>query len=701
LLSNLEKLLYLRGVASEYLNYSGERTVIAHELRLKFLQAAGYDVEDDQAVQQAIYQLDAAPWKSWLNPFHVLCQGESEHLDIRVHPDEKHIPLTWQLTTEEGEQRGGTFTPAELPEVGEYFIQGVRYVAYRGPLNGLPMGYHHLELSGAGRLIRVVLAVAPQRSFELDDVVAGRPWGVSCQLYTLRSARNWGMGDFSDLMELISLGAAAGMDLVGINPMHAPHMAGADFASPYSPSDRRFLNPLYIAPQQLADFTENHTLTAQFDSPAQQQKRAELRALALVDYNGVAALKYPVFEAMYQHFVAQHLARDTDRAALFTEFVQRGGESLVAFSGHESRHSGLLFHSATDPRFHQYLQWLARGQLERCQALALESGMAVGLMGDLAVGAVSGGAEVEGSPALFSPTATIGAPPDPFARDGQNWNLPALDPIALRADNYRHFIDLLRANMSCCGALRIDHVMGLMRLWWCLPGLADGAYVYYPLEDLLALLRLESHRNRCVVVGEDMGVVPDELRSRMTATSIYSNKLFYFERTPDRHFKPTQDHQADALLMVTNHDVSTLAGWWNGTDLKLRDEIGLLNAKQELPDLMLEREEDRAKLLSWLEAEQSLPAGWTGGLSGSDKPHERRFDLELCRAIFVASARSTSRLLLYQLDDLQLIEEPVNIPGTYREYPNWRRKQKLETSLLFSDPQIQALLASTNWERRQ
>jgi 4-alpha-glucanotransferase len=379
--------------------------------------------------------------------------------------------------------------------------------------------------------------------------------------------------------------------------------------------------------------------------------------------------------------------------------VRRQGEPLQAFSRHESEHCGLSVAYGNDPVFHQYLQWIAAAQLQDCQSLALSSGMNIGIMADLAVGAVKGGAEVESKAGLFCQSATVGAPPDPFAKHGQNWDLPALDPIALRRDNYRHFIDLLRANMSHCGALRIDHVMGLMRLWWCLPGLAGGAYVYYPLEELLAILRLESHRNRCVIIGEDMGVVPDDFRARMAQTAVYSNKLFYFERDHDQQFTQPQDHQADALLMVTNHDVSTLAGWWDNTDLHIRHNIGLLDTESELAEVLRERREDKTRVLSWLQTQQLLPQGWA--TTTADGGKEKPFDIVLCGAILAASARSRSRMMLFQLDDLQLLQEPVNIPGTHREYPNWRRKQKWETKTLFEDPQIQGLLASTYQERKQ
>lgn len=697
-MSDLGKLLYLRGIAAEYYSYSGDRIVVPHEDRLKLLAAVGIDTDDEQAISRAVFELDAKPWQSWLNEFNIISLGDREHLDIRVHPDEKFSPFKWQITTETEQQLSGDFTPAELQESGEYYIDGVRYTAHRLPLVDLPIGYHRIQLRSQQRALQAALAVAPSRCYEGEkDAPQQRPWGISCQLYTLRSSRNWGIGDFTDLKELIDRSSAFGVDLIGLNPLHAPHIAGADFASPYSPSDRRFLNPLYIDPEQVEEFGGSKKVAEYFNSRDYQQRLEALRAAPLVDYTAVAALKYPVFEEMFQHFMHRHLRSDSPRARQFRHFVEQRGEALQSFSGYESQHSALLFPDAKDPCFHQYLQWLADLQLRQCQTLARAQGMAIGLMGDLAVGAVQDGAEVSGSGGIFCANASIGAPPDPFSQEGQNWNLPAIDPVALRRDNYRHFIDLLRANMSPYGALRIDHVMGLLRLWWCLPDIAGGTYVYYPFEDLLAILRLESQRNACMVVGEDMGVVPDELRVRMAETGIYSNKVFYFERQHDQQFMQPQDHRPDALLMVTNHDVSTLAGWWNATDLEIRCNIGLLDPEHELPSLRHERQADKARLLAWLQSQQLLPEGWVQ--NEAESALQRPFDFALCRAILLASAHSRSKIMSFQLEDLQLLEDPVNIPGTYREYPNWRRKQAVETGSLFDTPEIQQLLSSIDRER--
>lgn len=717
-LNKLEQLLYHCHIGAEYDSYSGDRVVLDFPLRLRFLEALGYDIANDSAVAEAIHQLDAQPWCSWLADFNVMVIGDSEFIDIRVSESEIEQPLNWQIDLEQPtgavastqDAPQGVVTPASLDEVGEYYIDGTRYSAHRLAPGPLPPGYHQITVFNNERSISAPLVVAPARCYEdiePEEEPAPRLLGVSCQLYTLRSDRNWGIGDFSDLAELVSLSAAAGIDMVCLNPLHAPHLAGADFASPYSPSDRRFLNPLYIDPEAIDGFATNREVSALIRTRSFQQKIAKLREAEWVDYDGVAELKYWVFEALFNEFSANELAAYSGRSSDFMQFVEQQGESLQTFAEIEAGQSvagvaGAAFaaglKAAKDPLFHQYLQWIASEQLSRCQQQALASGMRIGLMGDLAVGAVSGGAEVIARPELFCTNASIGAPPDPFSATGQNWCLPPIDPVALQRDRYRHFIELIRANMQFCGALRIDHVMGLLRLWWCLPqsddGTASGAYVYYPLETLLAIIRLESYRNRCLVVGEDMGVVPDEIRRRMKETAMYTNKVFYFERDLAQNFTWPDEHPVRALLMVTNHDVSTLAGWWNTTDLQLRRDCGNI-AKQDYDHELNTRQHDKQKLLSWLNALNLLPQPWQG-----EDATVQPFDMALCEAILHSCVRSQSRLLSFQLDDLQLLETPVNIPGTYREYPNWRRKQQQTTAALFNDNKVAALLHSMVKERK-
>ncbi|MGS2722676.1 4-alpha-glucanotransferase [Porticoccus sp. GXU_MW_L64] len=689
-MGTLEKLLFLKGVSAEYDDYSGQRQIVPWEHRVQLLEAMNGPGGDRPSHEEEVFTLDASPWQRWLQHQHIAVLGRSQYLDIRISPHETEKTFQWQIHCEGGDQFTGNAPVSELEEVGDYWIDDSRYSARRLRLPDVPMGYHKLTLDDGQTRLATQLVVAPSHCCRFDDKPV---WGISCQLYTLRSARNWGIGDFTDLAQLIHESASQGASMIGLNPLHALNGKGEFSISPYSPSDRRFLNPLYVDLEVVDDFRESGPVQAVYNSAACQGELHRLRAVEWVDYAAVRALKYSLLADMYSHFVAVHLHAESSRGQLFRQFVAGQGQALQDFCCFETQQNGDGLLPCGDEQFHQYLQWLAWEQLHYCQQLAVTEGMSIGLMGDLAVGATADGAEVATNPALYSCEASIGAPPDPFSQSGQNWGLPALKPVELKRTGYRHFIELLRANMVVYGALRIDHFMSLLRLWWCLPDNAGGAYVYYAFDDLLALLCLESHRNHCAVVGEDLGVVPDEVRTRMAEVGVFGNKLLFFEKQ-DQGFRLPASHQRDALLMVTNHDVPTLAGWWNGDDLQAQCQYGLADV-QGLGCRQSARQNDKVQLLQWLASEGRLPEGWQATEEYSAKP----FDWALCSAILATSARSRSTLMLLQLEDLQMIPSPVNIPGTHKEYPNWRRKQIENTKTLFAIPAIQHLMATINTER--
>ncbi|NIB41013.1 4-alpha-glucanotransferase [Pseudomaricurvus alkylphenolicus] len=696
-MSNLDKLLYLTGVAADYLDYSGHRQQLPWERRLEVLRVAGYRPEDSAAVDSAAFELDARPWLQWLQPFNVVDQATPE-LWIRLHPDQLGQSLDWQLCCEDGTEFKGTVLPAELVEAGDYYIDQVRYSARNWTLPGdIPSGYHQLTLTNGETFAQATVAVCPQRGYSQIDDASEKIWGIACQLYTLRSERNWGVGDFRDLSELIDLVVGQGADMIGLNPLHAPLSDNADTPSPYSPSDRRLLSPLYIDPEQVPEYRASADISRLERDPAFVQELADLRTLELVDYDRVLRCKYKVFELMYSQLLKAG-QKTSERWQALRQFVAKQGELLQQFCEYEIQHNRYARAYQKDAGFYQYLQWLASDQLRQCQQQATRRGMRIGLLGDLAVGSVAEGCEVQANPRLYHRDVTIGAPPDPFSETGQNWNLPVLNPVQLRQSGYAHFIGLLRTNMRNVGALRIDHIMALMRLWWCLPGeegsdARNGIYVYYPLRELMALLRLESHRNRCLVVGEDLGVVPVELREQMTQSRIYSNNLLYFEQDYEGRFFAPGHQQADALLMITNHDVPSLADWWSGEDLRRRDQLGLFS-----PEVFEQEQSQRAHhrytLLQWLQHHHVLPAGW--GPNDVDHP----FDFDLSEAIHRLCGRSQSQLLLVQLEDLQMDLPPVNIPGTHLQYPNWRRKQSIDTAELFETEQAQRIFSAVNKERK-
>ncbi len=699
-MNNQEKLLYLSGVAAEYLDYSGQCLTVPQQDRLQLLRLAGHDVESPDAVAAEIFELDARHWQQGLKPLSITSQLAC--IEFYSHPDHLHLTTRWELVTEQGTHLSGEVVPAELPEIGHYYIGELRYSARELALGEVELGYHQLTVYVAEQQTCASVYVCPERAFDVSSDAADEAekfWGIGCQLYSLRSQRNWGIGDFSDLAELVTLAAAKGADIIGINPLHALCADEPNTVSPYSPSDRRFLNPLYIDVEAVAEFREAQALQKYCSSERFAARLQKLRSSDWVEHAEVSRIKYQVLELAYSYFVQYHVEKCSTRAQSFDNYVAEAGEALEQFARYEVRHNPNAQRHRDDPRFYCYLQWLAREQLEACQQAALAAGMRVGIMGDLAVGSVARGCEVAENAALYVPECAVGAPPDPFSSEGQNWGLPATNPVAMRRENFSHFIALLRANMASVGALRIDHVMSLQRLWWCLPQTAEtsskGIYVYYPIDALLPILCLESQRNQCVIVGEDLGVVSAEVREAMHRTGVYGNDLFYFTQHLDGRFWSPQERRAEALLSVTNHDVPTLADWWSEEDLQRRYHLGVITDALEFDTLCRERDRDKRSLLQWLADNALLPEG--RGDADLDTP----LDMPMCESIHRACARSASRFMLLQLEDLQLLSLPINIPATSHEYPNWRRKQTLTTADIFSGEAAAQLLNAVNGERKK
>lgn len=706
--NELQQLFAHHGIADSYIDYGGARVEIPLADRLAILALKGIHVAatgseegnawpevDPGKVQAANLKNYSEEWASLLPPVCIVTVSRSEgeqtrrvELPLKCRQAHANVPFSWKLTTEQGDRYQGSFSPDCLPVVRQVCINGEQFCEYLltlpdVPLNGLPYGYHQFELTrlnfsaaaeseGSMPVCALSLIAAPPQCHEPDWSAAGnRLWGYSVQLYSVRSAHNWGIGDLGDVCDLLRAAAEQGADYLILNPLHAMHAARPASCSPYSPSDRRRLNPVYLNIESEPDFLASRQAWPADSFAEITTKARQLAQTESVDYVAVTELKYQVFAVMYQCFKSVCGTASDRRWQAFQRYLHAAGESLQQFASWQVNEpveaAGAC---AGDAEFYCYLQWLTDLQLDSCQQLAVTLGMRVGLIRDMAVGSDMAGAEVVMNPAGFCINASVGAPPDPLAPQGQNWGLPPLDPQQMTRQAYTHFIELLRTNMTHCGALRVDHVMALMRLWWC-P--ADdqqgrGAYVNYPVGDLFALLCLESHRNRCLVIGEDLGVVPPEIRQYLNRCRVFSNILFYFEKSDGYQFRRPEHYPQRALLMVANHDVPTLAGWWNGSDLHLRRKLGLIADESALQEQLAGRAGEREQVCHWLEAQWLLPANRFG-----DGVHQK-FDQELCVAIIRCSARSRSQLLSVQLDDLALLELPVNIPGTSSEYPNWRRK---------------------------
>jgi glycogen operon protein len=562
-------------------------------------------------------------------------------------------------------------------------IQAVRVADDLARLPPLPIGRYRLRLDDRldtdGHLI-----VAPGAAFLPPALDAGaRVFGLSAQLYGVRRQGDQGIGDFTTLGQLVEGAGAQGAAMIGLNPQHALFHADRERASPYGPSDRRFLDPIYL------------------DVPGLPEAAA-LAALDHVDYPGVWAAKSRALEARFARFAG---------SPGLNAFIQAGGQTLADFAVFQAiaesqlgapwfawpqdlrspRASGVAAFAAARAdrvRYHQYLQWLCEQQLADVQA---GGSLAIGLCRDLAVGAAPDGAEAWAGAERLALDVSIGAPPDPLGPDGQVWGLPPPIPRRWQEEGYDSFAGLLRANMRHAGALRIDHVLGLARLFWVPQG-ADGrhgAYVAYPLQDLLGVLALESVRARCLVIGEDLGTVPDGLRAALSSAGVFSYKVLPFERDGGT-LRPPPAYPARGLACVATHDLPPLAGWWSGVDIDERVAIGLLTPTEAQP-AHLERAADRAVLLTALDAAGLGSRAWT-----ADGP----LTPALAGAIHAYIAASPSQLAMAQVEDMAGETVAVNLPGTDRERPNWRRRLGLDLDALWSAEPARSILQGISQGRR-
>lgn len=523
---------------------------------------------------------------------------------------------------------------------------------------------------------------------------ATRLWGIALQLYQLRTSRNWGIGDFADLDHLARTVAPLGADFLGLNPLHALFLAAPAQCSPFSPSNRRFLNPLYLAVDRVAGFLPDMVDSAELDA---------LRQSDLVDYTGVAAVKLRVLRKIWDNGAAlpdsylmengQALQRHALFEALSAHMVDQGQGAgwrawpdawrdidAPAVQDFAQAHEN-------DIRFHQWLQYLCNQQLHALRALCDQLGMRIGLYLDFAVGEAADGSGSWGSADVLA-DVRIGAPPDSYNEQGQDWGLAPLSPLAMARTKAAPFRMLIEDATRQAGALRIDHAMGLWQLYLIPNGAtaATGTYARYPIGDMLTALADASLENRTVIIGEDLGNVPDGFHEVMEACNILSYRIFFFERTEDG-FVPPADYPQSALACLSTHDLPTFRGWWRGDDIALRKKFGFISAKgARVQDDA--RKTERADLLDDLHDADLLTAAQTNKITSDDAPPE------LITAIHGHLAQAPSRLFAVRLEDLAAEVNPVNIPATVDEYPNWRHKLALSLDDLMQTPLFHKTLAA-------
>jgi 4-alpha-glucanotransferase len=535
------------------------------------------------------------------------------------------------------------------------------------------LGYHRLRI---GRR-ETVIAVAPPRCHAVTDISRRPIWGIAAQIYGLRRPGDGGIGDFGGVVELARAAAPFGCDAVALSPIHALFGAHPEHFAPYSPSSRSFFNPLHADPSLV--------FGAKFVEEARGLVPSAARGGgALIDWSARAAEKHALFRALFAA-----MPRLPPLVARFDRYCTDKGESLerhARFEAGETPRAG----RAAESRYHMFLQWLTERSLMMAQQALHEAGMRVGLIADLPVGVDPGGSDARNRRDDMLKHLTIGAPPDLFNPRGQNWGLAAFSPRGFIANGYAPFLDMLRASMTPVGGIRIDHAMGLRRLWLVPEGAspADGAYLTYPLDDLLRLIALESRRHRAIVIAEDLGTVPPGFSARLNRAGILGMRILWFERDGAR-FLPPDEWRRDATAMTSTHDLPTVAGWWRGADIATKARLGLFDKPRGAAAARQERDRDRAELWRALKA---------GGVARGQKPAPRESNDAVDAALrFVA--RTPSRLALIPLEDL--VGEPAqpNLPGTVDEHPNWRRRQKADAAKLLAAPKVAARLRLLQQER--
>ena len=727
--NEFNRLCTLSGITESYYDIRGVHHVADSEAKQTLLAAMQIAAENDNDVLQSLEYFRLREWQNIIAPALVYQRSESnKQVTLTFSTCQIEHPVQWQIIEERGQVHRGSWEFAIENAVDQCDFNGSRLFQFKAHLPEVSeFGYHQLKLElSDGSLASSLLIVTPASCYQPSVFEAGKKlWGVSLQLYSLRSKRNWGIGDFTDLRAAIKILAPLGVEAIGLNPLHALFSHLPENASPYSPSNRDFLNPIYLDIESMDAFKQSDAAQRLVYSGAFQSKLQSLREPELVNYTGVWSAKLAVLELLYRQFRGELLVKKSSTCKNFRRFQIDGAEDLFKFSVFEALQN--FFHQQDasietwqqwphkfqDPgsvsvtnwakvnvdkiEFYQYLQWQAEQQLAKAQDDCVKPGMRIGIYNDLAVGNERFSSACWAEQSQYALDAGVGAPPDDFNLLGQNWGLPPQIPRLLFDNAYRLFIRTLQANMRNAGALRIDHVMGLMRLYW-IPAnyTADqGTYVSYPLDDLLGILALESQRNRCLIIGEDLGTVPDEVRHQLWLKKILSYRVLLFEK--DWHhgtFKPPHEYPQIALCTSGSHDLPTLRGFWQELDLDLRETLNLYpsdDIKQQLRDT---RERDKFEIKAALVKENLL----------TDKAlHEDNSTQEFNREIFLSIqrflARSEALMMMVQLEDILLLADQVNLPGTITQYPNWRYKISINLEDWLEQSDIESIATAINLER--
>lgn len=678
-----------------------------------------------------------------LAPVTVLRQNRQKSVEFVVPVGKENETLSWNVTEENGAKHDGQIRIGDTQPVmkdGQPARREINGVLYEKRTFEMPaemdIGYHTLTVNVPGeKPASAMMIYAPTKCYDPIDIKnGGKTWGVPVQLYEQRSPENQGVGDLSDLAEIADTLGKNGAGIIGVNPLHAMFHNMPEEASPYSPASRTYFNHLYIDVTAVPDFKDSKKVQAIYDDPAYTAKRRAAQAANNVDYTTAFELKTPVLEACYDQFVKNG---SKERKAVFEQFAKEGGERLKNFAVFQALTDAFsnLDPSMPDWRdwpaeyqdpntpevkafaaenkdkvgFYTYLQWETQRQMEGVQEVCHNNGMKVGLYTDIAVGSAPYGYEAWGCKDLYM-KASAGAPADVLSPNGQNWDVLGFKPQALKETGYAPFVEMLRNNMKTAGCTRLDHVLQLCRLYMIPEGKTakEGAFVYYPVDDLMAIAALESNRNKCMLIGEDLGQLPDGFQDKLMDHGILSYRVLPFERSwgyqhgddADNAFKHPEQYPLYSTAAPSTHDTPSLFSQWTARDVHLKDHIGYYTDSHQR-DMEFKQYETERCALNWALNEKGC---WdrVGAKPCSDPAHDTRCVPEgFEKAVADYLGQSQSAMLLFPFSDMFRTSYMGNIPGTRQchtsasenavkvfepggasavPYPNWRPKMNLQVS---------------------
>ena len=657
------------GVATDYWDWQGRHVPVSAETIRTVLAALGVDASTEESVTDALAETVEGPWRAVLPPSIVLRQGWTPWVPV-------HLPHGARLHAWVALEVGGSREVAQVdhyvdPRAVDGRLVGEATLELPGDL---PLGWHTLTVEVSdGSSATATVIVTPGRLALPGSLRRSRAWGLMTQLYQVRSAWSWGIGDLADLAELASWSAGLGADFVLVNPVHAAEPSGHLEPSPYLPTTRRFANPIYLRVEEIPEVA----YLSPGDRAAVESYAVSARTLNLadeIDRDTAWALKRRALETVFAAGLTGRRAADLER------YIAAQGDGLQTYATwcaladehganwtkwpealQDNRSAAVAAYVEEHPekvRFHAWLQWLLDDAMAATHRSALAAGMSLGVVNDLAVGVHPEGADAWGLSAVLAHGVTVGAPPDQFNQRGQNWHQPPWHPRRLAEVGYAPFRDMVRAVLKDSGGIRVDHVIGLFRLWWVPEGgdASEGAYVRYDYEALVGILVLEAQRAGAVVVGEDLGVVEPLARDVLRDRGVLGTSILWFEWTDDGRPLPAEDYRELCLASVTTHDLPPTAGYLELAHVALRDRLGLLTRTVE--------EESATEQVAIDKVRDVLVER---GLLAADGDAD-----QMLVALHRFLARTPARMLGVSLSDLVGDRRIINQPGTEDEYPNWR-----------------------------